>query len=791
MDNIQWTNHSHVFENRENRLSLFCLPCGAPRKDLEDGGISGDTFFGMLRYVRRHKPRVVILENVYHAPWDKMSQYFSGVLPVDNLIGIEGRTRRSTTKMAKKTEDSKQERAFTFIWNGTSLVTEVVPRTVGVEVGARLLGIRNADQKTRPVPREVLPSASKAKPVKLDFMKVFKSMGIKSTDFLVFEAAAGPGYYARFVTMDSKLNWLPQTRMRRYLIAWQGPEFVGDAWQNLCQELQHNAEFPFTSYLLPNTDRRVILERKKLEQRADRAKNRVLSGHKRAEWPENCATRKRHYKVRQEEELGDKRCVTNWANRRRRHPPPGMWPEYAGALSDRECDLVDVNCLRMASQFRRDPLHHAYIWDLSQNCFMTKGDHRAGISNCITPGGELFVTHLGRPMLGFEKLLMQGIPAHRLLLGREQDSQLSDLAGNAMSVTVIGAAIVAALGAPHSDPKEAALALSKKGPKPQPTKLEPPLPVPEALAQLPSTGSASDSQEATDAMLEGLYDDLVSKRRRLDDTDEGALAVVKKASSNLDLVPLLAALPCARSTSVLCDCEAGGTVSSHAILSCSGCGHTICAGCLRRHDTGGHQYCAIPGLTRDCPVKFERRLRAEAPLRLQIAGLSAATKSNAEPAYWDFAERVCSGRDLCFESVTRGCDEWHLTFVTSRERGISAASLHIRLIGGCSLGEEPSLLCELFVNPHESRFQTLFERPVAQLHMSNKKKKQIWEVREPIDELVTLSIQGLGSSPSWRAEMGSTKHKYEWVHDTIQLEPSGLRFPIKGGCSTRGATSRL
>ena len=37
-------------------------------------------------------------------------------------------------------------------------------------------------------------------------------------------------------------------------------------------------------------------------------------------------------------------------------------------------------------------------------------------------------------MMGYEKLLLQGIPFSRLLLGPETEVQLSDLAGNAVSV---------------------------------------------------------------------------------------------------------------------------------------------------------------------------------------------------------------------------------------------------------------------------------------------------------------------------------------------------------------------
>jgi hypothetical protein len=88
----------------------------------------------------------------------------------------------------------------------------------------------------------------------------------------------------------------------------------------------------------------------------------------------------------------------------------------------------------------------SFVWNISQNASREK--HRTtcpGISGCITPGGEVFLPHLGRPLLGCEKLLLQGIPYFRLLLGTESEVQLGDLAGTAMSLTVVGACLLGAI----------------------------------------------------------------------------------------------------------------------------------------------------------------------------------------------------------------------------------------------------------------------------------------------------------------------------------------------------------
>jgi site-specific DNA-cytosine methylase len=46
---------------------------------LEQQGESGQTFIGMLKWIEKAKPPIVIIENVYGAPWDKKVQLFEEV----------------------------------------------------------------------------------------------------------------------------------------------------------------------------------------------------------------------------------------------------------------------------------------------------------------------------------------------------------------------------------------------------------------------------------------------------------------------------------------------------------------------------------------------------------------------------------------------------------------------------------------------------------------------------------------------------------------------------------------
>src|SRR5712675_501868 len=85
------------------------------------------------------------------------------------------------------------------------------------------------------------------------------------------------------------------------------------------------------------------------------------------------------------------------------------------------------------------------VWNLSQNVDRSIGSNRVGICPCLTPSMIPFVTNRGGPMVGLEALSLQGLPIDELLLTRETEDNLADLAGNAMSSTVVGTCMMAAL----------------------------------------------------------------------------------------------------------------------------------------------------------------------------------------------------------------------------------------------------------------------------------------------------------------------------------------------------------
>ena len=141
------------------------------------------------------------------------------------------------------------------------------------------------------------------------------------------------------------------------------------------------------------------------------------------------------------------RTQTKWGPFGQKQVPPHYWLEFLNCQDQREIDMLDI----LHASAARDAESHdsnfaSFFWNISQNA--SKEKHRSacpGIAGCITPGGDVFLPHLGRPLLGCEKLLLQGIPYFSLALGNESEVQLSDLAGNAMTLTTVGATMLAAI----------------------------------------------------------------------------------------------------------------------------------------------------------------------------------------------------------------------------------------------------------------------------------------------------------------------------------------------------------
>ncbi|KAI0853261.1 hypothetical protein F5Y00DRAFT_271691 [Daldinia vernicosa] len=258
------------------------------------------------------------------------------------------------------------------------------------------------------------------------------------------------GYKAVFVKVDTKNYYIPQTRTRGYLVAIDKNVFKGkvaddivNRWSVLMtKDLVRRASTPVNSWLLPSAH--PLTER----ARQDDSEKALAPPSKTADWERSKA---RHLRIREKEELGESRPLTNWSLAQ-----PGQLYDRMDRLvtltqPKRVLDCIDINHLR-ALKKGYDSRFKNRIHDLSQNVDRTHINTPFGITGCITPNGIHWVTDQCRILSGFEMLGLQGLPLNRLEFAAESQEDLRNLAGNAMSTTVVGTAMVAILRAIQESP---------------------------------------------------------------------------------------------------------------------------------------------------------------------------------------------------------------------------------------------------------------------------------------------------------------------------------------------------
>ncbi|RYP67767.1 hypothetical protein DL770_008548 [Monosporascus sp. CRB-9-2] len=271
-------------------------------------------------------------------------------------------------------------------------------------------------------------------------------------------------YAAHFVRLDTKNYYIPQTRSRGYLLAVDGRLFnskkniaedIVNNWATDVKNFQRRASTPIDRWLLPSTDPLANLARQDEEARfLDRKRRENVS------WIQS---RRRHIRVRRQEMLGEDRTLTNWTEDGGSRPYDRMDKILMHGQPPRVLDCIEVYYLRgvknglhrKAKQdfdptSRFDILFKTRVIDLSQNVDRNSGGAPFGLIGCVTPDGIPFLTDQGRVLSGFETLQLQGLPIQRINFSTEDQDQLRDLAGNAMTTTVVGTALVALFTSAHS-----------------------------------------------------------------------------------------------------------------------------------------------------------------------------------------------------------------------------------------------------------------------------------------------------------------------------------------------------
>lgn len=256
------------------------------------------------------------------------------------------------------------------------------------------------------------------------------------------------GYTAQIVSLDTKNYYLPQTRLRKYVVAFNHRFFGIQASRKLCKDfkvaveaLERKYSSTVTDFLLPSNSHELHRARNEMELASQSTQE------KDTDWS---FSRSRHTQFRRAQGIPDERPWIQWRENGSSNAPAKMWKPWEAPLPNRVKDLLE--CFYQVGMAGKNLKHGKYdaaykaqILDCSQNVDRVNMGQPFGGTGCLTPCAIPVLTLEARPITGSEALKLQGMPIENFDMSIETQSQLQDLAGNAMSTTVVGAAILAAL----------------------------------------------------------------------------------------------------------------------------------------------------------------------------------------------------------------------------------------------------------------------------------------------------------------------------------------------------------
>ena len=553
--------------------------------------------------------------------------------------------------------DADKDLKFEIDDQGRYVVAEV-PKQIGARAGCFVEGFVRGDDDPNQVQPLKCKQSNKGKTLSLGELAKKHDIDLEEDKLVIVKKAR---YCTHLVKLDTREYGLPQTRNRKYLFVWRSddPEDdLGGYIQLIMDHLKTPLLHSMEAFLLSPTHDRIRRFREALRSgpglmvAKERAKELDffdwdLTGVKDLGY---------HVNYREMHGINERaRWLTQWDTRGRRQVTPGIWPELVAMWNMRRLDLIDCFSAGMVRDpISRDPNHHSFTWDLSQNVHRTDArKSTVGVSGCVTPGCELLLPHKGRTMMGFEKLLLQGIPFTRLALGPESEVQLSDLAGNAMSVPVITACMLAGICSFQLRREQKSI----------------------AKVDLRNFALSQKYDHANGSVLAERGDLYGAKLSTTKDFAE----VFAKIGDNL----AVDAFRC----SVLCNCESSGQTSpDEKVLECSDCGLGICHACTSRHQIGSHSLTEIitSETKRPNPHEFEMKLRCAAPSLLVLG-----------KAWEDTIPEATGLESYSFQlqRVDRMRGHWLLTYGAWEDHGSGRQVAEIRV----ALGQIGALQKELGV----------------------------------------------------------------------------------------------
>lgn len=352
-------------------------------------------------------------------------------------------------------------------------------------------------------------------------------------------------------------------------------------------------------------------------------------------------------------------------------------------------------------------------------------------------------------MVGLEALSMQGLPIDELLLTRETEDQLADLAGNAMSTTVVGASILAAL------------VTGKK---------------------LLKAGDDLESYEEKRGL-----DRAEEEHNEAMDVDEPRVLAIEKRiigeeeliQRSLDLsvtadTSLPKLLEDAEKSSRLCECEGRKDITSRQLNRCIDCGSSSCAKCGGRPE---HNFYPIDveANPRLAPATFVKELKSTLPMCLSLHGFTQELLDSLKTAA-DVTIPDKRWRGWC-AAVLRAA-ELELRFVEPKRQEIWSAvyqssAAHLELLLHPQQPEWRLFAKAEESEPANSETRHLLESPIARFTCTSRGLLSgSWEIALPCTTEIPITIEGVGDKvPAWEARLGLIGDEFKdlVVHSQIKI----------------------
>lgn len=385
--------------------------------------------------------------------------------------------------------------------------------------------------------------------------------------------------------------------------------------------------------------------------------------------------------------------------------------------------------------------------------------------------------------------MLQGIPYFRLLLGNETEVQLGDLAGNAMSLTVVSATMLAAItckqlrkekiaeGKPIGKKSKAQPKGKRRGKKKDEDDEE-------------SDKEDSDADEKDDTaenMKKSISDVTKSSSTATADLSIGA-------SNAISFFEQLAALaPAAVNASIWCTCETSGSNSmKNQFLRCKVCRVSLCRGCIGTtsgYNTTSHDLESVDISHDDHNLaQFQSKLRDIVPpsLFFNKEGLNEISQIDKD------CYRVNGLSNCCFNlhQIKRDIKKWFIIYYARKNNGIGEAVASFKLTVGEIVRSNGSFFnlvslflvgqCGLGMMGEFTSFVPAQKEPLVYgplepctkitiMYNNTQSLKPLWESRD-VDTTASLQIVGEGVSDSIRKEVGLTELAAETLKNAVKTK---------------------